>query len=112
MKNSYIIKRLYKFIKPYKKRFILALVSISFVSALNPSLLSMIKPVMDGIFTADINIVIPVVNIVIPRIRMLYYFAIIIMSIALLKGVFDYISKYYMAYIGQSVTKHESNVGI
>ncbi len=104
-----IIKRLYRFVKPYKKKFIIAFISLTFVSALTPSLLTMIKPVMDGIFSTSTVVIIPVVNVQIPRINMIYYLAGIIIGLAFLRGIFDYVSKYYMAYIGQNVTKDLRN---
>ncbi len=110
MESSFlIIKRLYRFVKPYKKKFIIAFISLTFVSALTPSLLTMIKPVMDGIFSTSTVVIIPVVNVQIPRINMIYYLAGIIIGLALLRGIFDYVSRYYMAYIGQNVTKDLRN---
>lgn len=79
------------------------------IGAITSSLISMIKPVMDGIFSAESVVVIPIVNISIPRIKMIYYLSGIILGLALLKGIFYYIQNYYMAYIGQNITKDIRN---
>jgi subfamily B ATP-binding cassette protein MsbA len=83
--------------------------SLVFVGALTPSLISMIKPVMDGIFSSTGPVFIPVLNIPIPRVNIIYYLSLIIVALAVLRGIFDYIAKYYMAYIGQNITKDLRN---
>ncbi|MDA3793490.1 MAG: ABC transporter transmembrane domain-containing protein [Elusimicrobia bacterium] len=113
MEDKTILKRLYRYIKPYKSKFIVALISLAFVGALTPSMIAMIKPFMDGIFAENADVVIPFVNFVVPetisKTSMLWYFAGIVIIIALLKGIFSYIGKYFMAYIGQNITKDLRN---
>jgi len=108
--NSYdVVSRLFRFIKPYRTRFILALIAMIIVGATTASHISLIKPVMDGIFSARADYVIPVFNIEIPQKNAIYILAAIILIIALVKGVFYYIQSYYMAYIGQNITKDIRN---
>ncbi|MFH1414589.1 MAG: ABC transporter ATP-binding protein [Elusimicrobiota bacterium] len=109
MKTISIIKKLFRFVKPYQKEFILALSSLAMVSALTPSLLTMIKPVMDGIFSLEKQVTIPIAGIVVPRANLINYLALVITCLAVLRGLFEYISKYMMAYIGQNVTKDLRN---
>lgn len=109
MKNSQIINKLYKFVKPYRRKLVIAAICMSCVSALTAVMIYMIKPVLDGIFDIQSVVVIPIVNIRIPQANMIYYLAGIVIVLAGIKGIFDYISKYYMAYIGQNVTKDIRN---
>jgi subfamily B ATP-binding cassette protein MsbA len=109
VKSLIIVKRLGRFVKPYRRKFITALFCLAIVSALTPSLLTMIKPVMDGIFSTADHVVIPLIKVRVPRKNMIYYIALVIMILAVLRGIFDYIAKYYMAYIGQNVTKDIRN---
>lgn len=104
MNNREILKRLFRFVKPYKGIFILGIISLSFVGALMPSILTMIKPVMDIIFASDAPILIPFIEYEIPRANAVNILALIIIILAFVKGVFDFFSKYLMAYIGQHVT--------
>ncbi|MGM0441172.1 MAG: ABC transporter ATP-binding protein [Elusimicrobiota bacterium] len=109
MKNKKIIKRLYRYVKPYRSRFIIAFISLVIVGGLTPSLIAIVKPVMDGIFTAQEKVLIPVINYQLPRENVLYYLAVIIIILTVLKGIFTFLSKYYMAYIGQNITKDFRN---
>ncbi|MBN2406230.1 MAG: ABC transporter ATP-binding protein [Elusimicrobia bacterium] len=109
MKNSEIISRVYRFVKPHRGRFFAALFSMSLVSALTAAIVYMVKPVMDGIFAAAETVAIPIVGIELSRVNVIYYLANIIIILAVVKGVFEYISNYYMAYIGQNVTKDIRN---
>ncbi|MFC2061252.1 ABC transporter ATP-binding protein [Elusimicrobiota bacterium] len=109
MNSSSIINKLFKFVKPYRGRFTVALICMTCVSALTASIIYMVKPVMDGIFAAGDIVIVPILNIEIPKVNMIYYLAGIIIGLALFKGVFDYLAKYYMAYIGQNVTKDLRN---
>ncbi|MFC2091157.1 ABC transporter ATP-binding protein [Elusimicrobiota bacterium] len=111
VKNEYspvstlsILKRLYRFVKPYKKRFVIALLSMAFVSALTAAMIYMVKPVLDGIFASQAYVVIPLTGIHVDKVNIIYYLSAIIVGLAVIKGVFTYVSKYYMAYIGQCVT--------
>ena len=102
--NWLIFKRLGQFVKPYKGIFIIGIICLSFVGTLMPSIITMVKPVMDIIFTSSEVIVIPFLKYEIPRDAAVNFLALAIISLALLKGVFDFFSKYLMAYIGQHVT--------
>ncbi|NLB35191.1 MAG: ABC transporter ATP-binding protein [Elusimicrobia bacterium] len=102
--NWLIFKRLGQFVKPYKCIFIIGIICLSFVGTLMPSIITMVKPVMDIIFASSEVIVIPFLKYEIPRDAAVNFLALAIISLALLKGVFDFFSKYLMAYIGQHVT--------
>ncbi|MGM0568066.1 MAG: ABC transporter ATP-binding protein [Elusimicrobiota bacterium] len=112
MNNKEIIRRLYIALKPYKKRFVVAMLSMVVVGLLQPSLIALIKPFFDIILHPEAA-VIPVVGIKIPaempRETLLFYFSFIILILAVLRGVFHYIQKYYMAYIGQNIVKDLRN---
>ncbi len=101
--NYAIIKRLFRFIKPYRGRFITGMVLLSLVGLLMPSLITTVKPVMDMIFAADTPLIIPFINLEIPRENAVNYLALLIISLAFLKGVCEFLAKYLMAYVGQNV---------
>jgi subfamily B ATP-binding cassette protein MsbA len=83
---------------------------MAMVSAITSLLVSMIKPVMDGIFSASNTVSVPFIGISVERVSLLYYLVIVIILLSAAKGVFEYIQKYYMAYIGQCITKEFRNL--
>ncbi len=103
MNNKSNLKRLYRYCKPYKKRFLIGLISLSMVGSIMPALITMIKPVMDNIFVAQADIIIPFINITIPQENAINYIALIVVVLAFFMGIFHYLGKYYMAYVGQHV---------
>ncbi len=112
MTTKQVLKRLYIALKPYRKRFVIALLSMVIVGLMQPSLIVLIKPFFDIILHPQAA-VIPVLGIEIPselpRQTILFYFAAVILLIAVFRGFFHYIQKYYMAYIGQHIVKDIRN---
>ncbi|MCL1972011.1 MAG: ABC transporter ATP-binding protein/permease [Endomicrobia bacterium] len=86
------IKRLYKYLRPYVFRFIVAVVFMSAFAGLATSLLVVLKKVIDGIFI-DKNLL------------MLGFAAVVLPLIFALKGVADYGRSYLLNYIGQNVVR-------
>ncbi|MFW6134277.1 MAG: ABC transporter ATP-binding protein [Elusimicrobiota bacterium] len=109
MKSIKIVRRLKRFIKPYNKRFFIALFAMVIVGATTSAHISLIKPVMDGIFSAQGDLTVPIINFEIPKKNAIFNLSFIIIAIAVIKGIFFYIQSYYMAYIGQNVTKDLRN---
>ncbi len=115
MTNREIIKRLYLALKPYRKRFIIALFCMMVVGFMQPSLIAIIKPFFDVIIYPNQVHTVPIVGVDIPpadaisRLTLLYYFGAAILGIAILRGFFHFVKKYYMAYIGQSIVKDLRN---
>lgn len=89
--------RLLRYVKPYWKKLVLAMVFMSLVSAANGATAFLVKPVLDKIFfekNESMLIVLP--------------FAIVLLY--LLKGIFDYFQAYLMGYVGQKVVTDVRNL--
>ncbi len=98
-----ILKRFLSYIKPYRMRLIEALLCMSMVGILTSALMYMIKPTMDGIFGGK-EVFIPLVGMSFqPGIELLPILALIILSIAFLKGIFTYCEAYLLSYMGQRI---------
>ncbi len=115
MTNREIIKRLYIAVKPYRKKFVIAIFCMMIVGFMQPSLIAIIKPFFDVIIYPNQIHTVPVIGIeippaeVVPRQQLLFYFGVVILGIALVRGIFHFFKKYYMAYIGQSIVKDLRN---
>ena len=83
-----LLKRLFAYIKPYRIRFLEAMVCMAFVAGLTSLLMYLIKPTFDKIFTQK-------------NAQMIPYIVVIIVGCALAKGLFEYYQSYLMSYIGQ-----------
>ncbi|MFQ5867655.1 MAG: ABC transporter ATP-binding protein [bacterium] len=83
-----LLKRLFAYVKPYRIRFLEALICMALVAGLTSLLMYMIKPTFDKIFAQK-------------NAEMIPYIILIIICCALAKGVFQYYQSYLMAYIGQ-----------
>ncbi|MFH1540469.1 MAG: ABC transporter ATP-binding protein [Elusimicrobiota bacterium] len=84
------LKRLFNYLKPYKKKFIYAMICMVFVAAFQSVLMLLIKPAMDKIFALkQKEFIIPIVT------------GIII--VGFLKFVFSYMQSYLLSWIGQTV---------
>ena len=83
-----LLKRLFAYIKPYRIRFLEAMVCMALVAGLTSLLMYLIKPTFDKIFTQK-------------NAQMIPYIVVIIVGCALAKGLFEYYQSYLMSYIGQ-----------
>ncbi|MDD2523873.1 MAG: ABC transporter ATP-binding protein [Endomicrobiia bacterium] len=85
-------KRLLNYIKPYKARFILAMVCMGIFSALTGATMWLVKNLFDKIFIAK-------------DMKMLTLVALLIPIFFALKGIVDYGRSYLLNYIAQNVVK-------
>ncbi len=85
-----IYKRILKFVKPYWKKLLLAMIFMIGVAATSSALAFLIKPALDGIFIEK-------------NYRMLKLMPLAIMIAYSLKGVFNFSQEYLMNYVGQKV---------
>jgi len=83
-----LLKRLFVYVKPYRLRFLGALLCMAIVAGLTSLLMYLVKPTFDKIFAQKSAEMIP-------------YVILIIFCCALAKGIFEYYESYLMAYIGQ-----------
>jgi subfamily B ATP-binding cassette protein MsbA len=83
-----LLKRLFAYVKPYRIRFLEAMVCMALVAGLTSLLMYMIKPTFDKIFAQK-------------NAQMIPYIVMIIAGCALAKGLFQYYQSYLMSYIGQ-----------
>jgi len=83
-----VLKRLFAYVKPYRARFLEAMVCMALVAGLTSLLMYLIKPTFDKIFTQK-------------NAQMIPYIVVIIVGCALAKGLFEYYQSYLMSYIGQ-----------
>jgi subfamily B ATP-binding cassette protein MsbA len=107
--------KLLKFIKPYKGRFFLAIVCMAFSALFDGISLAMIVPLSDKVLTnkqivistplpAFLQAFVDAINRT-PPIRMLYYMAIAVATLFLLKGIFAFFQAYLMSGIGQRIIR-------
>ncbi|MFH0948371.1 MAG: ABC transporter ATP-binding protein, partial [Elusimicrobiota bacterium] len=86
MKN---LKRLFKYLKPYKNKFVYAMICMVFVAAFQSVLMLLIKPAMDKIFALkQKEFIVPIVT--------------GILIAGFLKFIFTYIQSYLLSWIGQT----------
>ena len=90
------ISRLMGYIKPYKKRFVYAMVCMIFVALFQSMLMLLIKPAIDKIFAAhQSKYILPIVA--------------GIVGSGLLKFFFSYMQNYLLSWIGQSIVRDIRN---
>ncbi|MCX5807708.1 MAG: lipid A export permease/ATP-binding protein MsbA [Proteobacteria bacterium] len=82
--------RLLKYVKPYWKKLLFAMIFMSLVAGINGLTAYIVKPVLDNIFFEKNAAMLRIIP-----------FAVIIMYLC--KGVFDYFQAYLMGYVGQKV---------
>lgn len=88
--NMHIYRRLFKFVKPYWKRIVIALICMILLSGINALIAYLVKPAIDEIFLKkDLTMLA-----LIPLALVVAYF---------LKGLFDYGQEYLMGYVGSRV---------
>jgi len=90
------IKRLFEYLKPYKKKFVYAIICMVFVAAFQAALMYLIKPTIDKIFVNKQKELIKLI-------------VIGILISGLLKFIFSYLQNYYLSWIGHIVVKDIRN---
>ncbi len=96
-KQSYIIlKKLLPYMRPYKNRLIMALVSMSIVSLLTGILAYIVKPLINDIFVSK-------------SFEELILIPLLVIAIFVAKGIFYYMEAYYTGYVGQNIIKNIRN---
>ncbi|MCD6423227.1 MAG: ABC transporter ATP-binding protein [Elusimicrobia bacterium] len=91
MKNWHIYKRLFKFLKPYKTRFIEAIIAMVFIAGLTSFRVYLLKPGMDRLIKSK-------------EIKILLFFSLLLIIATVLHATFSYIQAYLLSYIGQKIT--------
>ncbi|MBA4390431.1 MAG: lipid A export permease/ATP-binding protein MsbA [Syntrophus sp. (in: bacteria)] len=89
--------KLLKFLKPYRKKLVFAMICMSFVSATQGIMAFIVKFVMDDIFIKK-------------DATMLYFIPAGVILLFLFKGFFFYLQAYFMGYVGQRVVTDIRNL--
>ncbi|MBU2614054.1 MAG: ABC transporter ATP-binding protein [Elusimicrobiota bacterium] len=89
-------KQLYKYFKPYKSRFFVALFCMAIVSGLTGLIRYLLKPMIDKVFIAK-------------DMHSLYFIVCSIPIAYFLLGLFNYGKNYFMSYIAQRITLNIRN---
>lgn len=92
MRDKDLYMRLFAYLKPYKKRFIIGLLATVPAASLNGALAFLIGPFIDKLLNSH-------------QYSILFLVPIAILSASLLQGVCDYISTYYTTYVGTSISQ-------
>lgn len=96
MTDKELVKRLLSFLKPYKNRLIVAMISMICVSGLGSAQAYMVKPLLDEIFFTKNRLMLNLLP-----------FALVL--VFLFKGVFYYTYTFFLDTIGQSIIKDLRN---
>ncbi len=91
-KDFNILKRLVPYILPYKKRLILAMISMAIVSVLTGLLAYVVKPLINNIFITK-------------SYEDLLLIPILVMAIFVVKNIFYYAELYYIGNVGQNIIR-------
>ncbi len=92
MRDKDLYMRLFAYLKPYKKRFIIGLLATVPAASLNGALAFLIGPFIDKLLNSH-------------QYSILFLVPIAILSASLLQGICDYISTYYTTYVGTSISQ-------
>jgi subfamily B ATP-binding cassette protein MsbA len=96
-RQSYIIlKKLLPYMRPYKNRLLMALISMSLVSLLTGILAYIVKPLINDIFVSK-------------NFSELILIPLLVIAIFIAKGIFYYMEAYYTGYVGQNIIKNIRN---
>ncbi len=101
-----IYLRLLKFLKPYKLRLFIAILCMVGFALTNGAMAYLIGPVLKFLFSSDPSTAIPIIPfdlVTIPRDRMIVAIPLIIMAVAVVKGLCSFGQSFYMGYVGQRV---------
>ena len=94
-RQSYIIlKKLLPYMRPYKNRLLMALISMSLVSLLTGILAYIVKPLINDIFVSK-------------NFSELILIPLLVIAIFIAKGIFYYMEAYYTGYV---VNKRFNNI--
>ncbi len=85
-------KELFKYLKPYKLRFIQAALSMVFLAIVRGAIVYSLKPIVDQVFATK-------------NIKLLQLLIVLLPIIFILKMVFQYINGYLMSWIGQKAVQ-------
>ncbi|MFC1843704.1 lipid A export permease/ATP-binding protein MsbA [Thermodesulfobacteriota bacterium] len=96
MRNQGTIYRILQYVKPYKRRLIIAMVCMVIVASMAGAQAYMIKPLLDEIFIKQDS-------------TMLKLVPLAILGIFFVKGFFYYIYNYFLVRVGQSVIRDLRN---
>ncbi len=91
-KDFNILKRLVPYVLPYKKKLILAMISMGIVSALTGLLAYIVKPLINNIFITK-------------SYEDLMLIPIVVMAIFVVKNIFYYAEFYYIGSVGQNIIR-------
>ena len=94
--SNVIIKKLLPYMRPYKNRLIMALISMSIVSLLTGTLAYIVKPLINDIFVSK-------------SFEELILIPLLVIAIFIAKGIFYYMEAYYTGYVGQNIIKNIRN---
>ena len=97
MRNQGTIYRILQYVKPYKRRLIIAMVCMVIVASMAGAQAYMIKPLLDEIFIKQDS-------------TMLKLVPLAILGIFFVKGFFYYIYNYFLVRVGQSVIRDLRNI--
>ncbi len=96
-RQSYVIlKKLLPYMRPYKNRLFMALISMSLVSLLTGILAYIVKPLINDIFVSK-------------NFSELILIPLLVIAIFIAKGIFYYMEAYYTGYVGQNIIKNIRN---
>ncbi|MBI5885181.1 MAG: ATP-binding cassette domain-containing protein [Deltaproteobacteria bacterium] len=103
--NTYI--RLLKFLPPYKTAIFFAVVCMVGFALANGAMAWLIGPVMKFLFSGEETAagLIPYNIVTIPKDRMLVVIPMLIIGVALVKGISSYGQSYFMGYVGQGLIR-------
>src|SRR3989339_653261 len=90
------IDRLYVYLKPYKKRFVYAIICMVFVAAFQSALMYLVKPTIDKIFVNKERELIKLI-------------VLAVIAAGFFKFIFSYMQSYFLSWIGQVVVKDLRN---
>jgi subfamily B ATP-binding cassette protein MsbA len=91
-----MLKKLLPYMRPYKNRLIMALISMSLVSLLTGVLAYIVKPLINDIFVSK-------------NFFELVLIPLLVVAIFVAKGIFYYMEAYYTGYVGQNIIKNIRN---
>jgi len=92
-----LYRRLLAFLKPYRKKLIIAMICMIIVSGCNALIAFAVKPVMDNIFFTK-------------NTKMLLLIPIGVVLLFFVKGFFSFLQDYFMGYIGQRIVTNIRNL--
>lgn len=96
MTNKEIVNRLYRVLKPYRSKLVIAMVGMVIVAGFNASQAYMVKPLLDEIFVNKDKFLLNILPLA-------------LLALFLVKGVFYFIYSYLLEWVGQCVIRDLRN---